>query len=310
MTKRAAVTGGTGFVGAALIAQLQQQGWTVAALARDPRRLQAGPGVEIVSGDLADAGALARLAEGAEIFIHLAGVTHARKAEDYHQINAAGAERAAVAARAAGARFIHASSLSARAPAVSPYARSKAESEQAVRRAAGENWLALRLPAIYGPRDMVTLPYFKLVKAGLALEPKTREPARASILNVADAAAALIAAATADAAGAVFEVGDEMAEGRAWSQIGATLADAFGREARAIRVPRPAIAAYHSLLRSVEGALGRTPSVREGQINEFFHPDWVARENLLSDACGWRPQTPLKEGFTNTIRWYQEHDLL
>jgi nucleoside-diphosphate-sugar epimerase len=310
LSKRAAVTGGTGFVGKALIGLLLEDGWSVSALARDPSKLKDAPSLTVIPGDLDNETALATLAKGADVFFHLAGVTHARAREDYHRINVAGAERAARAARAAGVRFIHTSSVSARMPEVSPYAQSKFESERAVANAAGENWLALRLPAIYGPRDSVTLPYFRLVKSGLALEPKTQSPARASILYVDDAAGALVAAAQSGVAGRTLEVGDENAEGHAWAEIGNLLGEVLGRRARAIRVPRPVIAAYHSLLRSVEGAFGRTPSVREGQINEFFHDDWVARDNLLSDACAWRPQTPLKEGFAKTVSWYQEHDLL
>lgn len=310
MSRKAAVTGGTGFVGAALIEKLLNDGWSVAALARDPARLENASSLAVVPGDLEDENALATLSQGADVFFHLAGVTHARRREDYRRINVAGAERAARAASTAGARFVHASSISARLPDVSPYARSKRESERAVADAAGENWLAVRLPAIYGPRDSVTLPYFKLVRSGFALEPKTQSPARASILYVDDAAGALIAAAQSPLRNQVLEAGDESDEGRSWAEIGKALGDVFDRRTRAIRVPRPVIAAYHGLLRSVETALGRAPSVREGQINEFFHADWVARDNLLSDACGWRPQTLLEEGFAKTVRWYQEHDLL
>ncbi|WDI32703.1 NAD(P)-dependent oxidoreductase [Hyphococcus flavus] len=309
MTKHAAVTGGTGFVGAALINKLIDGGWRVTALARDPSRLTHATEINAVSGSLDDEGALAQTAASADVFFHLAGVTHARNREQYENVNVHGATLAAQAARNAGARFVHASSMSAQAPEVSPYAQSKFDSEKAVADVGGD-WLALRLPAIYGPRDRATLPYFKLVKSGFALEPKTARPARASILYVDDAANALIDAAQADLKAGVFEVGDECDDGWSWAEIGQILGDAFGRKPRAIRVPRPFIAGYHRLLRTVEGIAGKTPSVREGQINEFFHETWVARENLLSDACNWRPKTPLKEGFAKTIRWYQEHDLL
>ncbi|WP_425410434.1 NAD-dependent epimerase/dehydratase family protein [Hyphococcus sp.] len=315
MSNRAAVTGGTGFVGAALIERLSAEGWSVSALARDPSKISARPGVNIVQGALDDERAIAALADGADVFFHLAGLTHARTRQEYREVNVTGAERAAHIAGEAGAAFVHASSMSARKPEVSPYAQSKRDSETALAAASRSNWIALRLPAIYGPRDKATLPYFKMIKAGFALEPKTPRPARASILYVDDAAGALIAAGRALQGAAVrdpcvLEVGDEEPHGRAWSEIGAILAEVFGKNIRPIRVPRPAIASYHSLLRSIEGVLGRAPSVREGQINEFFHADWVARDNLLSDACGWRPQTPLKEGFAKTVRWYQEHDLL
>ncbi len=306
---KAAVTGGTGFVGAALIDLLANEGWDVAALARDPAKLASANKVRIVKGALEDEAALADLASDADVFFHLAGLTHARRAEDYMRVNVAGAAKAAAAAQRAGAKLVHASSMSARRPEVSPYAKSKFDSEQAAASAGGD-WRALRLPAIYGPRDMVTLPFFKLVKSGFALAPKTPVPARASILYVEDAAGALLAAAKDAPAGVVYEVGDERAEGFAWSEIGAILGEVLGASPRSIAVPRPAIAAYHGVVRMVESAQGKTPSVREGQINEFFHPDWTARENLLSDACPWRPKTPLQEGFAKTARWYQEHGLL
>ncbi|MEO1241408.1 MAG: NAD-dependent epimerase/dehydratase family protein [Pseudomonadota bacterium] len=308
---RIAITGGTGFVGAAAIDHLLNQGHEVAALARDAGRLRRAGDVRVVEGDLENTAALAALARNADAFVHLAGITHARRDEDYEKVNVAGAANAAKAAAQTGAKFIHISSMSARAPSVSPYARSKADSEEAVREASGRNpWLALRLPAIYGPGDMVTLDYFKLIRAGLALEPRTAPPARASLLYVDDAAAAILTAAEAAEPGCVYEVGDERMEGFAWSEIGALLGETLGKPARRIRLPRPVIAVYHGALRRAERLLKRPPSVRTGQINEFFHPDWVARENLLAEATPWRPATPLHEGFAKTVRWYQENGLL
>ena len=307
---RVAITGGTGFVGAATIDHLLANGHDVVALVRDRRKLRRAEDISVIEGDLENIPALERLAEGADVFCHLAGVTHARDDADYNKVNVDGAVSAARAAAKAKAKFIHISSLSARISSVSPYAMSKATSEAAVGDASGDNpWLALRLPAIYGPGDFATLPFFKLVQSGWSLEPKTQTPARASLIYVDDAAAAIVAASAA-APGQVYEVADERADGFAWSEIGAMLAEILGKPVRAIKVPRPIIAAYHGLLRAGERALGRTPSVRTGQINEFFHPDWVARDNLLSQAISWQPRVPLKEGFAKTARWYQENGLL
>ncbi|MEK7265267.1 MAG: NAD(P)-dependent oxidoreductase [Pseudomonadota bacterium] len=309
--KRIAVTGGTGFIGAALIDQLIEEGFAVRALARDRRRVRRAGEIEIVEGDLENAAALAKLADGADVFLHLAGETHAPTEQDYARINVAGAERAAKAAAKAGARFIHASSLSARQPETSPYARSKFEGEKAVADAsAGNSFLALRLPAIYGPGDLVTLPYFKLLKSGFAFEPATDRPARASLLFVEDAASAFIAAARRGEPGIVYEVEDEEPDGRAWSEIGKTLSAVFGNNAMAFRIPKPAVALLHEGVRAAESVFGKTPSIRQGQVNELFHPDWVARNALFGASTGWRPKTPLKEGFAKTVRWYQEQGLL
>lgn len=309
--KRVSLTGGTGFIGGALIDQLLAQGFAVRALARDPRRLRRADSIEIVEGGLENPNALETLADGADIFMHLAGETHAQSEQDYSRINVIGAERAAAAAENAGARFLHASSLSARQPETSPYAQSKFDSENAVARASRNNpFVALRLPAIYGPGDLVTLPYFKLLKSGFAFEPATAAPARASLLFVEDAAAAFIAAAAAGQPGATYEVEDDALDGRTWSEIGRTLSAIFGNNAMAFRIPKPAVALLHEGVRAAESIFGKTPSVRQGQVNELFHPDWVARNNLFGAATGWRAVTPLKEGFAKTVRWYQEQGLL
>ena len=307
MTKTVALTGGTGFLGAAIIEALRTRGDRVRALARNPGKLT-GAGVDIVEGDLDNTSALGALADGADLFIHCAGLTHARRDVEFDAVNVEGAARAAEAAAAAGARLIHISSMAARNPACSAYAASKLASETAVARAGGDH-VSLRAPAIYGPGDSATLPYFKLVKAGLAPEPGADPAPRASILYVGDVAAAVIAAGNAPAGG-VYEIGDERADGHSWEEIGAALGAAFGKAPRRIRAPRWILGPYAAIAAGAVRLAGGAPMVTPGKIAEFFHPDWVARDNLLSDATSWRPATPLKEGFAKTVRWYQENGLL
>jgi nucleoside-diphosphate-sugar epimerase len=68
---RYAVTGGTGFVGGALIRTLTGAGHEVTALVRGDHSLD--PGVRIVRGDLLDATALDRLCGGVDGLFHVAG---------------------------------------------------------------------------------------------------------------------------------------------------------------------------------------------------------------------------------------------
>ncbi len=308
---RAGVTGGAGFVGGALVDYLLEEGFDVAALIRDPGRVSFDKRVRVIKGDLNNEAALAAVAEGADIFIHLAGVTFPRTDDLYDRVNVQGAAHAAAAAAKAGAKFVHASSMSAREPGVSPYASSKRESEAAVATASGDNpWIALRLPAIYGPGDRATLPYFKLTKAGFALAPATTPPARASLLYVRDAARALVAAGREPVVGAVFEVGDETPEGREWREIGDCLGNIMNKKVKHVAVPRPVVAMFHNISRVAASIRGKTPDIRSGQVNEFFHPDWAARENLFANAANWRPETPLAEGFRKTVRWYRDNALL
>lgn len=307
-----AVTGATGFVGAALIQSLLIDGHQVRALARTSGKLEPRERLTIVAGDLENASALQALADGADAFIHLAGVTHPQHDTQYATVNIEGAARAAEIAREAGARFVHASSLSARLPAVSPYANSKFLSETVVAEASGANpHSTLRLPAIYGPGDHATLPYFKLVKSGFTLEPKTETPARATLLYVEDAARALITAALSDACtGRVLEVGDDSPGGREWREIGTVLSNIMNKKVKRLTVPRPVVSLFHNISMGTDRLFQRPPSVRTDQINEFFHPDWVAKSPSLADITAWQPEVPLAEGFAKTVRWYQDNALL
>lgn len=307
---KVAVTGGTGFVGAALLRKLRKEGYDVVALSRAPRKLEGVDGVKIVHGDLSDDDALTRLTSGVDGVLHLAGLTHARRASDFFAINRDGAARVAAAATRAGARFVNASSLSAREPRLSPYAGSKEAGERAAAAAFGDGPMAtLRLPAIYGPGDRAALPFFKMVGRGLAPEPATRPPARVSLLYVDDAASALCAALAVDDR-RPLEVGDDTADGRLWFEIAKELGGVLGVSPRRLRLPRALIAAYWSSARRAAALLGRTPAMREGQAREFFHPDWVARAPLLAAVSGWRAAIPLREGLARTVDWYRAQGLL
>lgn len=312
MTRTFAVTGGTGFLGAAIIAQLIARGARVKALARDPRRLKiSAPDLTPVAGALEDEAALKRLVDGSDAVIHCAGLTHARRDADFDAVNAAGAGRVAAAAAGAGACMIAISSMAARRPDISAYAASKRAGEDAVRRASGANrWSALRAPAIYGPGDDATLPFFKLIKSGLAPEPAAEPAPRASILFVEDVASAAIAAADRPPPPGIYEIGDDRADGHSWREIGEALAAALGVRARPIRAPKTPLAVYAALAAGASRALGGAPFITPGKVAEFFHQDWVARDNLLAAAIPWRPITPLKEGFAKTVLWYKENGLL
>lgn len=307
MTKVYAVTGGTGFLGAAIIERLLSRGDAVKALARGEGRLKSSSDrLHPIVGSLGDEHAVKALVDGADAVIHCAGLTHARRDCEFHEVNAAGAGRVAAAASKAGAFMVHVSSIAARRPEVSTYAASKRGGEDAVR-AASARWAALRAPAIYGPGDAATLPYFRLVKSGFAPEPAATPAPRASILYVDDVADAAIATADAAPANGVYDLGDDRPEGRSWAEIGAALAAALRVQVRAIRAPRTVLLVLAGAVSSVGRAFGAAPMLTPGKIAEFFHPDWVARDNLLQSSSKWRPLIALEDGFAKAARWYKEN---
>jgi nucleoside-diphosphate-sugar epimerase len=166
---RALVTGAAGFIGSRLVERLVADGMDVRALVR--RGLvaageRAAP-VERVRGDVTDADAVARAADGCAVIHHCAwgGAT----LEEGRRINVQGTLNVVRAAAAAGVRrVVHLSTMSVhgpRLPAIlteecplvfegDPYGVTKAEGERAALQAGaalGVEVVALRPTLVYGP---------------------------------------------------------------------------------------------------------------------------------------------------------------
>jgi uncharacterized protein YbjT (DUF2867 family) len=298
---RVAVTGGTGFVGRHVIDELLRSGAVVRALARSPSALTARPGLEVVGGDLGDPAALGSLTEGVDVVVHCAGVIAAVDLARYRASNVDGTARL-VEAMPRHARLVHVSSLAAREPGVSAYARSKRESEAVVTEAGGAH-VIVRPPAVYGPGDRATLPIFSQLAKGLLLMP-TAEAARFSLIYVEDLARLLALLALGEPAdGPTIEPDDGHPGGYSWSGLAATAGEALGRAVTFRRVP--SAIAYPLALGGeiVERRLGWRPVLTREKLRELSHGDWVCRPP--HGARSWRPEVGFGDGLTATVAWYR-----
>jgi nucleoside-diphosphate-sugar epimerase len=229
---RALVTGGTGFVGAALCRQLRARGDDVRALLGPHRPAIAAlaeAGVEFRAGDLGDPNGLCAAAEGCELLFHCAGEgsLHASR-EALSWLNVAGTENALRAARAAGvARVVMLScadvslldrdrvhwkedAVLGQAP-LGAYARSKLLAEELALQASDRalTVIALRPAWLWGPGDHTNLPALCREARSGGVRLFGRGDGLFSTSHVDNVVAALIAAATAqDAGGQAFHVSD------------------------------------------------------------------------------------------------------
>ena len=85
------VTGGTGFVGPAVVRAIVEAGHEVRALARSPEAGAgaAALGAELVVGDMTDAASLRPAAEGVDAIVHLVAIRQG-KPEEFQRIMVGG----------------------------------------------------------------------------------------------------------------------------------------------------------------------------------------------------------------------------
>lgn len=300
-----ALTGGTGFVGQAVLDVLAQRGFAVRALARKIPG-DARSHVEWVQGDLADKAALARLVVGAEAVIHIAGLTTSHDFSELDLANAAGTLALVEAARAAGVpRLVFVSSLAAREPGLSAYGASKARAERIVA-ASALDWTTVRPPAVYGPRDRDMLELFKAARMGVVPMPP---PGRASMIHVQDLAELLVALIPGGegVTHRLFEPDDGHPGGWTHREMARAIGWAVGRRPWVPHLSRATLMRLSRLERALRGPKSRLTPDRVGYMS---HPDWVADPARAVPQGVWQPRIGTREGLKATARWYRERSWL
>jgi len=155
--QRIFLTGGTGFVGHAVVRALVAQGFLVRCLVRpgSEAELRGFESIDRVPGDLMKPEGLVQAAEGCAGLVHLVGIIREHRARGitFDRLHRQGTENALRIAREAGIpRYVHMSALGTRAGAPSAYHRTKWRAEEAVR-SSGLEWTIFRPSIIFGPGD-------------------------------------------------------------------------------------------------------------------------------------------------------------
>ena len=129
------VTGGTGYLGGALIPELLARGHRVRALARRGSEGKLPAGCEAVLGNALDSDSFAREVAPADTLVHLVGVPHPApwKADQFRKVDLASVHASVAAAREAGIRHFVYLSIAQPAPVMKSYVAVRAECEELIR---------------------------------------------------------------------------------------------------------------------------------------------------------------------------------
>jgi NADH dehydrogenase len=161
------VTGGTGFVGGALIPQLIQSGQQVRTLLRPSPvspRLPKGISVEVAVCSLRDERSLRAAMKGVDTVIHLAGVERQSSRANLTEVDIEGTATVAQAAAQAGVRrMVYLSHLGVDKNSAYPVMKAKALAESAIQQS-GVAYTIFRSAVLYGPGDQFTAGITRLLR--------------------------------------------------------------------------------------------------------------------------------------------------
>jgi uncharacterized protein YbjT (DUF2867 family) len=134
-TRTVFITGGTGYVGRALIPRLLERGHQVRALVRRGSEQKLPRGCEPVIGNALDASTFADQVQPSDTFVQLVGVPHPSpaKAAQFQSVDVASARASVSAAAAAGVKHFVYVSVAQPSPVMKAYQVARAEGESMIR---------------------------------------------------------------------------------------------------------------------------------------------------------------------------------
>lgn len=326
---RVLLTGGTGFIGAAVARELIAAGHEVRGLVRKTSKteLLESTGARLVVGDVGDRPSLDAALDGIDGVVHLAGVTKARTVDEFYRVNGGGTRKLAEACadRSTPPRLLYVSSIAAGGPStperprtedeppnpISHYGKSKLDGELAVRALAGRLPAVIaRPPIVFGPRDLDFFEVYKLARVGLVLKAGFGLK-RFSIVHVDDLAQGLARALAhgatiqPDGTGGVYHLSDPGAY--TWEELGQIVARSLGKRARVVTVP-VAFSLVAALGKELQGLIQKKPQILNlDKVREIRGASWTCDTQKARNELQFTPELPLRDRVAQTTAWYRQN---
>lgn len=317
------VTGGTGFLGRHLVAELCRAGTPVRVLTRFPEEnnwLNQYHNVEVVEGDLTDYDAICKAARGADTVIHAGGYFRFwGDQNDFIDTNVRGTGNMLEAARLAGVkRFIHISSIAVIGQPdpkrvidetypplpVDAYQKSKYAAEQlatAYFEEHGFSVVILRPGAYYGPLGEYAFNrlFFKDAMRGIIMQ---IDGGRHIIFPayIGDVVQGILLALERAEPGEVYNIcGDWISHKEAFDII---------CEEAGLWWPRPPIPGWMGIFASrvlemISHITGREP-FWPINLRSYVYNNWRVSNEKARNGLGFVP-TDFRDGARRTIDWYR-----
>ncbi len=323
------VTGATGFLGSALVAELVKRKQMVRILARDEQqaRTQFGEAVTTIRGEITDVEQVERAVDGATIIYHLVGRLYhpSVPAELYQHTHVEGTRILLNACKGQKQlqRIVHCSTtgvhgITGKTPAAedapfaptNPYEATKLQGELLALKAYQEDSLPVsvaRPGLVYGPGDLHLLGFFSSIKKGL--------------FRVIDGGTALLHPIYIDDMTTTFLLCAERPEaiGHSYNvagerpvtirELATAIAHSLDKELPDGSIPLWLANLASDIFSLVPGMRGENAPLTRSRV-QFLTHSRVYDTSKAKTELGFTPKVELEEGMKNTAEWYHKHGYL
>lgn len=323
--ERVLVTGVTGFVGSHIAEHLAEHDFEVVGLIRRTSSLKfiQHLDIDLRVADLADREGLREVVGDIDYVVHPAGLIKAKSLEEFMAVNRGGTEYildSVAKFRPELKRFVYISSQAAAGPSeegkpttedmperpVSDYGRSKLAGEEVCAEYADNLPITiLRPPAVFGPRDAGTFPFFKMAKSGWYWK-LGRDEGYASVVYVKDLAESvrMVVESDADTSGTFFIANSEAPS--IW-ELQKLIGSLMKVEVRPLYTPLWIAHVMAYLDAFAAFMLSRERNLSRDKLAELKERYWICDPSKAESVFGWKAQTPLEKALKETIDWYIEN---
>jgi nucleoside-diphosphate-sugar epimerase len=319
------VTGATGFIGSHLVDELLKKGYKIKCLVRKTSNLRwlEGKPVEYVYGGLFDNEILAEAVKEADYVYHIAGVTFAKTKKEYFRGNSEATKNFIEVCYKTNPhlkRFLFVSSQTAVGPSpdkdhpvdestgyhpITTYGRSKMEAEKAVIEYFDKmKCTVVRAPAVYGPRDVAILEYFKAMSMGLQALVGFQEKL-VSLIHGLDLVDGIILAAEAQAAvSQIYFITSE--KFYSWKEVGGMTTRLMGKKSIRIKIPHFAVYTVGAFAQFFSMFQKKPAILNIEKCKDITRQYWTCSPEKAKRELGFKENLGLEKGFAQTIEWYRK----
>lgn len=336
MKNKILITGASGFIGSYLVEEALKQRFDVYAGVRksSSKIFLQNDKIQFLELDFSSQEILEKqlsvfkqLHGSFDYVVHNAGITQAKKKEDFFTVNCSYTQNLANALKASDMqvkKFVLISSLAAYGPGnaetfvpvelghkqqpVSVYGKSKSSAEEFIKSANIFPYLIINPTAVYGPRDKDFLQFVKLINKGIEPYIGTNKQ-MVSLIYVKDLTRAVINLLESSSINRSYIVSDGIDYNK--EQLGDTVKSILAKKTLKIKIPAMPVRIVIASIEKLHQLFWNTlPFLNIEKVNEISSPNWLCNSNQLWNDLASAPNYYLEEGMKETVMWYKENNWL